>query len=70
MTLRNTSDSLERKHIWMDKDDWQWVCETFAGKMTPSEAIRLIIRKYRQGIEARLASKLEGQKKETANVGP
>lgn len=42
-----------RRHIWVDDDDWQWVCSTFEGKLTPSAAVRTILKKFRKGIEAR-----------------
>ncbi len=54
MVARNPNSSLTRRHIWMDDDDWQWIHEAFADRgMKPSEVIRLIIQKYRQGIEAK-----------------
>lgn len=42
-----------RRHIWVDDDDWDWVCSTFEGKLTPSAAVRTILKKFRKGIEAR-----------------
>jgi hypothetical protein len=57
MIARNTNADLRRRHIWMDDDDWQWIHETFGPRnMKPSEVIRLILRKYRQGVEAKAAA--------------
>lgn len=56
---RNPNANLVRKHIWLDADDWLWINETFGGKLKPSEAIRLILRKYRQGVEARVAERAQ-----------
>jgi hypothetical protein len=43
-----------RRHVWIDDDDWDWICMTFEGKMTPSHAIRTILKKFRKGIESRV----------------
>jgi hypothetical protein len=54
--MRRNADDLVRRHIWVSADDWAWFEETFEGKLGISEAIRLVMRKYRQGIEAKVGS--------------
>jgi len=54
--MKRSADNLARKHIWVDTDDWQWYEETFAGRMKISEAIRLVMRKYRQSVEAKVGA--------------
>jgi hypothetical protein len=48
-------DKLVRKHIFMNEDDWKWIEDRFGGKnkLGTSKAIRIMLRKYREAIEAK-----------------
>ncbi len=46
---------MTRRHIWLADDDWEWVCRTFEGKLSPSAAVRQIIAAARRRIEAKIA---------------
>lgn len=52
---------LVRKHIFFLEEDWNWLEAHFGPKserpIGTSASIRLIIRKYREGIEARAGGK-------------
>lgn len=50
------TDDPKRYHIYLDKDDTEWLREIFGEHMKLSAAIRAVIRAYRKTIEARVAA--------------
>lgn len=46
---------MTRRHVWLADDDWDWICTTFEGKLSPSAAVRQIISAARRRIEAKIA---------------
>ena len=50
------SGDLQRKHIWLSADDWEWLTEHFSKSIGASKAIRMIIAKFRKHIEAKAAA--------------
>lgn len=51
------SQNCIRQHIWVDKDDAEWYKQTFGRELGYSKSIRLVMKSYRQGIEAQIAAK-------------
>ncbi len=49
---------MERKHIWVDKENWRWVQETFGATIGTSAAVRLMMKKFREGVEAKVSSEV------------
>lgn len=50
------SERLVRKHVHFDPDDWEWIRTHFGESVGISKAIRLMVQKFRQNIEARAAA--------------
>lgn len=62
MPARRADENCVRKHIFVDIDDWQWFEEKFGESLGTSRAIRLVMRKYRKALEARVAEVAERPK--------
>lgn len=46
-----------RVHLWVFKDDHEWLKMVYGNSMGVSKAVRTILRKYRQGIEEKAQEK-------------
>ena len=46
---------LVRKHIFVNIDDWNWIIDNYGGpnQLGTSKAVRLMIRKMREAVEAK-----------------
>ena len=53
MTKKRANDALIRKHVWLDANDCDRIESLFGETIGFSEAIRLMLRKFLDGIEAK-----------------
>lgn len=52
MSRENPGEELSRQHLYLDAEDVQWFKEVFGNSMGLSKAVRVVMRSYRQKIEA------------------
>ena len=57
-----------RVHLWVYENDYEWLKMLYGNTVGVSKTVRTILRKYRNGLEAKAQSKLdERQQKHEEN---
>ena len=54
---RNEDEPLVRKHVWLSQRDWERTEMYFANNLGTSKALRVMMRSFLNGIEAKASAK-------------